>query len=100
MRAPSSRLSPTETGLAAREEGLDSRPPVRGGLQQHVEVMLQPDPVRERQVKGPHDRLLAQTERARPPGDERARPFPDRGGEAGRRPPPAPPAPPPPPRRP
>src|SRR5207247_10934685 len=59
-------LSPAEAALPAREEGLDSHPPVRGGLEQHVEVVLQPDPVREREVKGPQHGPLPQPERERP----------------------------------
>src|SRR2546428_571035 len=90
-------LSPAEAGLPAREEGPDPDAPVRGGLQQHVEVVLQPDPVRERQVKGPHDPLLAQAERERPLLGERVRRLLDRVREAVPGPPPPPPGPPPPP---
>src|SRR6266850_6881829 len=83
--ATSSSLSPAEARVPLVEERADALAPVFGGLQQHVEVLLQPDALRERQVKRPDDGFLGETEREGPAGGERTRGLAHRSGEAPRR---------------
>src|SRR5437867_6186462 len=77
-------LSGTESGPAPLEKGADTFPTVSRRLQQHVQILLQPDAVPERQVKRRRDRFLGEAKRERAAGREPARRLRDRGTEPPR----------------
>src|SRR5437867_3257923 len=59
-------LATSELRSAPLPEGAHPLPAIRGRLQEHVQVLLHPDALSERQVKAPDDGLLGQAEGERP----------------------------------